>query len=122
MKSFEAEDQGKLKLSATDIPLNFREAFQTQVDLKDADIHWLGGAVTNIVKPLEGKLSGKMQMQFTPERGNSWRLICKNDLVVDEFQLRSAKIAVLKPVIPFKMIGPFAVLASKAKASSILKR
>ena len=105
LKSLEAEDDGLFKISSTEIPLDLGEAFQTELDLKDADIHWLGGAVSSDVKPLEGKLTGKIRAQFVPQKGNGWHLRTEEDLVVSQFQLRSNHAAVLRPTLPLKLIG-----------------
>ena len=105
LKSFRAQDRGDLKLSSTVIPLQFNEPCEAQVDLTDADIHWLGGSVASAVAPLEGKISGKIHAQFLPGRGKSWRLKTTDELSVDHFELNDQKHPILKPVLPIKLQG-----------------
>jgi hypothetical protein len=105
LKSLQAEDDGSLKIGAVEIPLQFNEPFQGEVELSNADIHWLGGAVPKDVVPIDGKISGKISAQFFAEKNKSWRLHTEDNLIVDQFGLKSTKHQILKPLFPVKIKG-----------------
>jgi translocation and assembly module TamB len=103
LKSLEVIDDGKLKMTSTDIPFRFDEPFQANVELENANIRWLGGIVAKSVAPLEGKITGKIRAEFTGEK-KSWKLKTENDFRVDQFALKT-KVDILRPVLPVKLHG-----------------
>jgi hypothetical protein len=116
LKSLELVDQGKLKVTSTEIPFRFDEPFQAQVELTAADIHWLGGVVAKEVAALDGKLTGKVHAQFSADKGKNWHLRTQDDIQVDGFALSNHKLNdtrpkhyILKPVLPIKISGPIEV-------------
>ena len=105
IKSLELQDKGSLKILTTEIPLNLEEPFQVQVELKEADIHWLGSAVPKTVAPLSGKVSGSIQGKFSIDHHKKWLFAAKNELKVDQFVLAGTRHVVLKPIVPITLIG-----------------
>lgn len=107
--------EGKIKITATNIPLKMDAPFQAQVELTNADLHWLGSVVPKDIYPLEAKMSGRIQAQFTAEK-KSWRLKAQTDLRAEHFALTNQRIDkvkpkkyILKPELPIEIVGPLEI-------------
>lgn len=120
VKQFEAaqtqdEAQGVLRASAIDVPLDFKRTFDSMVEFKQADVHWLGAAVAESMAPLEGRLQGKAGVRFSPD-GKGWRIRVTPDFRVEGFELTNQKFGekrvlkrILRPAHPIELKGAFEV-------------
>ncbi len=109
---------GSLKISTGEIPLQFNQPFQAQIEMANADLQWLGGIVASEIAALDGAFSGKINAQFLPDPtgGKAWRIKANNDFKVDGFALTNQRFHeprpkhyVLKPAVPVKIVGPLEV-------------
>jgi len=109
--SSRAAKVGRVKLIGVEVPFDLNREFGGNVEFSDADIHWLGGAVASAVHPLEGSLTGKLGVRYSPE-SKGWRLSLNPDLAVDHFELTNRKLGakrvlkrILNPPLPISLKG-----------------
>jgi hypothetical protein len=118
LKSFDVEDHrspgspGKVRIDNLLIPMQWNEGFQAKLQLDNADIHWLGAVVESAVYPLEGKISGGLDVQFNPGTKKNWKLNLGTNLSVAHFALTNQNIKekrkmkyILRPPVPIKLKG-----------------
>ena len=110
--------EGKVKISSSLIPLGFDAPFLANIDISNADLHWLGGVVPKVIYPIESTVTAKIQTQFTPGK-TGWILKAQTDLKADHFGLTNQKLDIarpkkyiLKPRAPVQVLGE-AILTPK---------
>jgi len=103
---------GSVTVGDVGVSLDMNEAFTTKLQLENADLHWLGGAVLKDIYPLEGKISGEIGAQFSPGAKKSWSLNATTDLTVEHFALTNQRFGVprpnhdtLRPALPLRLTG-----------------
>jgi translocation and assembly module TamB len=109
-------DSGEVSIGETQIPLKLDRPFSAQLNLKNADLHWLGGAVIQHVYGLEGWLTGNVKTKFDPGTKQKWILRADTQLSVARFALTNQKWKVkrpkkwiLRPSLPIQIQGPILV-------------
>lgn len=117
--------EGKVRVTAMQVPLKFDEPFDATVNLNNADLHWLGGAALKDVYAIEALVSGKIQTQFLPG-GAAWKLKAQTDLKADHFGLTNQHLDVVKekkyilhPRVPILIEGPVEVSAKGVDFPSV---
>lgn len=112
---FENHD-GKVQIDDAALSISMDQPFSTKVKLENADLHWLGGPVLQHVYPLEGRLSGDVQIQFIPGAKGKWQMKAQTGLTAENFALTNQKLGavrkkyfVLKPVLPIHLNGGLSV-------------
>ncbi len=103
--------RGVIEGSAAELPLDFKRAFDSVIEFKQADLHWLGAVVAESMAPLEGRVQGKAAVRFIPE-GRNWRLRIAPEFRVEGFELTNQKYGekrpmkrILRPSHPIELRG-----------------
>jgi hypothetical protein len=120
---------------------NLRLHLRHPSEFKQSDIHWLMFSIYHFFRPLQYNICGIIDMKRQTSRDRSWRLICKNNIIVfeishkntlkntypwnpksSEIEIRRLLLDIMKQVLKQSGLSEWTVLPSPDNESHISAR